>query len=69
MELPLGFLEDWYVLYQVMPDRRVKADLVERALLARSRVDRSRFVLAAANGLPAAVRGRLQRLFGPLPCG
>jgi len=60
--IPLTSLEDWYVLYQLMPDREPKVKLIEDHLLGGGCIDLSVLDRALARALPPHVRARTQRL-------
>ncbi len=56
--IPLTPLEDWFVLYLLMPGRSGKADLIE-ACLKRQGIRRDRLEAALRQPLPAEVRARV----------
>ncbi|KPV55970.1 hypothetical protein QJ48_30240 [Paenibacillus sp. A3] len=58
VSVPLTPLEDWFVLYLLMPGRGGKADLIE-ACLKRQGVRRDRLEAALRQPLPAEVRARV----------
>ncbi|MCX6086351.1 MAG: hypothetical protein NTW63_01165, partial [Caldiserica bacterium] len=60
--IPLTSLEDWYVLYQLMPDREPKVKLIEDHLLGGGCIDLSVLDRALARALPPHVRARTRRL-------
>jgi hypothetical protein len=60
--IPLTSLEDWYVLYQLMPDREPKVKLIEDHLLGGGCIDMSVLDRALARALPPHVRARTKRL-------
>jgi hypothetical protein len=60
--IPLTSLEDWYVLYQLMPDREPKVRLIEDHLLNTGIADLPVLERALARELPPHVRARTQRL-------
>lgn len=60
--VPLSSLEDWFVLYQLIPAKSAKADLIEDYLLHHG-VQRPDLLERALQGcLPDAVRGRVETL-------
>lgn len=63
-EIPMMALEDWYVLYQLMPNRENKVKLIESLLLSRG-INRPDLLERACRGcLPDAVRKRIENLQG-----
>lgn len=58
VSVPLTPLEDWFVLYLLMPGRGGKADLIE-ACLKRQGIRRDRLEAALWQPLPAEVRARV----------
>ncbi|KZE79677.1 hypothetical protein AV654_15375 [Paenibacillus elgii] len=58
VSIPLTPLEDWFVLYLLMPGRGGKADLIEGHLKRRG-VRRDRLEAALRQPLPAEVRARV----------
>jgi hypothetical protein len=60
--IPLMSLEDWYVLYQLIPGREGKVKLIEDHLLSSGSADMSVLDRALARELPLHVRIRIQRL-------
>ena len=65
--VPLTPLEDWYVLYLLLPGRARLAVQISRCLRADSRVaDRARLNPWLANRLPGDVRERVLELYSAL---
>jgi predicted nucleotidyltransferase len=60
--IPLTSLEDWYVLYQLMPGREPKVKLIENHLLSIGIADLPLLERALARALPPHVRARTRRL-------
>jgi predicted nucleotidyltransferase len=60
--IPLTSLEDWYVLYQLMPGREPKVKLIENHLLSIGIADLPLLERALARELPPHVRARIERL-------
>ncbi|NEN87226.1 hypothetical protein [Paenibacillus elgii] len=58
VSIPLTPLEDWFVLYLLMPGRGGKADLIE-GHLKRQGIRRDRLEAALQQPLPAEVRARV----------
>jgi hypothetical protein len=60
--IPLMSLEDWYVLYQLIPGREAKVKLIEDHMLSTGIADLSVLKRALARDLPPHVRARIERL-------
>jgi hypothetical protein len=60
--IPLTCLEDWYVLYQLIPGWEAKVRLIEDRLLNSSSVDLSVLDRALARELPPYVYSRTAQL-------
>ena len=58
--VPFAALEDWYVLYQLMPDKASKADLIEAHLIENGVRSRTLLERALRGDLPSAVRARIE---------
>lgn len=59
--IPYTSLEDWYVLYQLIPNKGRKADLIESYWLTNG-IDQPELLSRAANQpLPSEVRSRINR--------
>lgn len=64
---PLCPLEDWFVLYQLMPGRQKRATLIGRYLKANPREDSCAWLNRwLANRLPGDVRERVMTLYSEL---
>lgn len=63
--IPLMALEDWFVLYQLIPGREAKAARIEAFLRNRGLGRRDLLTRALAQPLPEAVRQRCTRLLTP----
>lgn len=63
--IPLMALEDWFVLYQLIPGREAKAARIEAFLRARGLGRRDLLTRALAQPLPEAVRLRCLSLMHP----
>lgn len=61
--IPFAALEDWYVLYQLIPGREDKAELIETYLREQG-VKQERLYRALAGELPKQVRDRVYRWIG-----
>lgn len=64
VSIPLSSLEDWFVLYQFIPYKKGKADLIEKYL--KKNGVKNRFLLERALGkeLPEDVRKRIINIIG-----
>ncbi len=60
--IPFTSLEDWYILYQLMPGREAKVKLIEDHLLNSGSTNLSVFDRALARELPPYVRSRTTQL-------
>ncbi|HEU4965243.1 MAG TPA: hypothetical protein VFV52_15550 [Bacilli bacterium] len=60
--VPLSALEDWFVLYQLMPAKKGKADLIESYLLEHGVERPDLLERALAGALPDHVRSRVSKL-------
>lgn len=59
IEIPLTSLEDWYVLYQVIPNREIKVKLIEEYLLQNKTKNPELLIRALEGNLPNKVRNRI----------
>jgi hypothetical protein len=66
VSIPLISLEDWYVIYQLIPGREVKADMIETFLLANGIKKPSLLARALQSSLPAEVKRRVESLLSRL---
>jgi hypothetical protein len=64
--VPFGALEDWYVLYQLMPGREHKARIIEEFLLQNGTQHPDLLARALGGCLPGPVRDRVAKLLGRL---
>ncbi|MEA5050387.1 MAG: HAD hydrolase-like protein [Oscillospiraceae bacterium] len=53
-----GFVEDWYILYQLIPGREAKVRMAEDYLARPGRLDRAALLRALENSLPDDIRRR-----------
>jgi hypothetical protein len=60
--IPFTSLEDWYVLYQLMPGREAKVKLIEDRLRGNGTTDTALLERALSRELPPDVRRRIKRL-------
>jgi hypothetical protein len=62
VNIPLTSLEDWYVIYQLIPNREIKVSMVENYLSSNG-IKKPNLLKRALNGhLPNVVRDNIQRL-------
>lgn len=62
VEVPLTSLEDWYVIYQLIPGRENKVKLIENYLLENGLENPTLLNRALSKKLPIEVRARIQNL-------
>ncbi len=62
--VPLAAMEDWYVLYALMPGRMEKARRIEAWWGSAGRLDKGRLERAAEGELPERVRAEVRRILG-----
>lgn len=62
VEIPLTSLEDWYVLYQLMPNREKKVNLIEKYLLSNGIKETHLIYRALSKKLPNKIRKRIELL-------
>jgi hypothetical protein len=67
VRIPFTSLEDWYVFYQLMPNRESKVKLIENYLLSNGIKHPALLELALARNLPDEVIFRTRRLSPPTP--
>lgn len=60
--LPMTALEDWFVLYQLIPGRAHKADMIEAFLNTHNSIRTDLLEQASGGCLPDEVRQRIHRL-------
>jgi len=62
INIPLTSLEDWYVIYQLIPKREIKVKLIENYLLINGVNRPALFEKALKGDLPKEVRDKIQRI-------
>lgn len=62
IDIPLTSLEDWYVLYQVIPNRNAKVKMIENYLLSNGMNQPNLLERALKGDLPSKVRDNIKRL-------
>lgn len=62
VNIPFTSLEDWYVIYQLIPNRKVKVEMIEKYILSKG--IRQSFLLERSlqGSLPTAVRRKVQEI-------
>ena len=64
VDIPFTALEDWYVIYQLIPNREGKVKIIEDYLLCNG-VKKHNLLLRALEGnLPPEVRARVEKILG-----
>jgi len=62
VNIPLTSLEDWYVIYQLIPNRQIKVTMVENYLSSNGIKKPNLLKRALSGHLPDVVRENIQRL-------
>jgi predicted nucleotidyltransferase len=62
IHIPLISLEDWYVIYQLIPGRAAKADMIEAFLLSNGIRNTDLLIRTLKGSLPLVVRYRVEKL-------
>ena len=60
--IPLTSLEDWYVIYQLIPNREIKVEMIEKYLLSNGVKKPNLLERALTGNLPNEVRDNIRRL-------
>ena len=60
--VPFASLEDWYVLYQLIPDREEKVEKIERYLSSKDSLNHFLLIRALEGNVPEKVRERTRKL-------
>lgn len=60
VNIPLSSLEDWYVIYQLIPNREVKVNMIENYLLLNGVKKPDLLERALSGNLPVEVRDKIQ---------
>lgn len=60
--IPFTALEDWYVLYQLMPGREAKVQLIEERMWGDGTIDTALLRQALSRELPPVIRRRIESL-------
>lgn len=63
--IPLTSLEDWYVLYQLIPNRGIKVGMIENYLLSNGIRKPNLLKRTLKGNIPNEVRNNIQRLLNP----
>lgn len=62
VDIPLTSLEDWYILYQLIPNKDSKVNLIEKHLICNGIKETHLINRALSKNLPNKVRERIQQL-------
>jgi hypothetical protein len=62
VNIPLTSLEDWYVIYQLIPNREIKVAMIENYLLSNGINNPNLLKRTLKGNLPDEVRNNIQRL-------
>ena len=62
VDIPLTSLEDWYVIYQLIPNREVKVGMIENYLLSNGIKKPNLLERTLKGSIPNEVRNNIQRL-------
>jgi hypothetical protein len=60
--LDFSFLEDWYLIYQLIPGRKEKVKWIEDYYLTSKKIDINRFQLLGKSIIPDEIRSRMSSL-------
>ena len=60
VNIPLSSLEDWYVIYQLIPNREIKVKMIEDYLLLNGVKNPTLFERSLRGNLPIEVRDKIQ---------
>lgn len=63
INIPFTSLEDWYVLYQLMPNREPKVKMIEDYLISEGIGRKGLLERALGGNLPVEVRKRVEKIF------
>jgi predicted nucleotidyltransferase len=62
VNIPFTSLEDWYVIYQLIPNRQPKVEMIEKYLLSKG-IERPELLKRALEGcLPVEVRRKIENI-------
>lgn len=62
VDIPFTSLEDWYIIYQLIPNRQPKVELIEKYLLSNGIKEPFIFERALKGNLPAEVREKIESM-------
>lgn len=62
IEIPMTSLEDWYILYQLMPNRDYKVQLIEDYIRKAGVRNKELMTRALAQSLPNKVKSRIENI-------
>ena len=62
IDIPFSSLEDWYVIYQLIPNREFKVNLIERYLTLNGIENPDLFKRALRGNLPLEIRSKIENV-------
>ena len=62
IDIPLTSLEDWYVLYQLIPGRNIKVKMIENYLLKNGVKNRNLLERSLKGNLPKKIRENIEKI-------
>ena len=62
VRIPLTSLEDWYVIYQLIPNREAKAAMIENYLIANGVAKPGFLMKALEDNLPIEIKDRIEKM-------
>lgn len=62
VNIPLTSLEDWYVIYQLIPNRDAKVNIIENYLIANGIKNTDLLERSLTRDLPKEVRSRIEKM-------
>jgi len=62
VRIPLTSLEDWYVIYQLIPNREAKAAMIENYLIANGVAKPEFLIKALEDNLPIEIKDRIEKM-------
>lgn len=64
VDIPFTSLEDWYVIYQLIPNRQAKVKMIESYLMSKGIRNSILLEMALRGNLPIEVRERVKKILG-----
>lgn len=62
VNIPLTYLEDWYIIYQLIPNRKAKVDMIEKYILTNGIKNKALLERLLSDNLPLEVKHRVENL-------